>query len=170
MSWPRKGRRLAVAALFCSAFAAPLLWPVDTLSAADDGYHFNDAHFHLTNYVQKGLDIRDYLALMGDRVGRSAHVYFDISWDEVAKYAISSPESEKRTAELLNRFPERFLFGTDVVAPPNQAASLRVFELWSPIFAQLNSETSLAVRKKNYERLFDAARVRARAWEKTHLH
>jgi len=55
------------------------------------------------------------------------NVYFDISWDEVAKYAVSSPELENRVAALFNRFPDRFLFGTDVVAPPDQATDLKVF-------------------------------------------
>jgi hypothetical protein len=34
-------------------------------------YLVNDAHFHLTNYIQEGTDIRDFLAIMGDKVGRS---------------------------------------------------------------------------------------------------
>jgi len=98
------------------------------------------------------------------------HVYFDISWDEVAKYAVSSPEIEMRTAALVNRFPDRFLFGTDVVAPKDQATDLRVFQMWEPVFAMLTPQASLAIRKKNYEHLFDAARVRVRAWEKAHVH
>jgi hypothetical protein len=97
------------------------------------------------------------------------NLYFDISWDEVAKYALSSPEIEKRTAALFNRFPDRFLFGTDVVAPPDQAADLRVFNLWEPVFAQLTPEASVAIRKANYERLFDVARARVRAWEKANV-
>jgi hypothetical protein len=32
---------------------------------------FNDSHFHLTNYVQDGIDVRQYLKIMGNRVGRS---------------------------------------------------------------------------------------------------
>ena len=97
------------------------------------------------------------------------NLYFDISWDEVAKYAISSPDLERRVASLFNRYPSRFLFGTDVVAPPDQAAVLRVYHLWDPVFAQLTPEASLDIRKKNYERLFDAARMRVRAWEKKNL-
>ena len=31
----------------------------------------NDAHFHLTNYVQEGTDIHKFLEIMGDKVGRS---------------------------------------------------------------------------------------------------
>ncbi len=97
------------------------------------------------------------------------NLYFDISWDEVAKYVVASPEVERKTADLLNRFPDRFLFGTDVVAPADLQAQLRVFHMWDPVFAQLTPATSLAVRFKNYERLFDAARVRVRAWEKANL-
>ena len=32
---------------------------------------FNDSHFHLTNYIQEGIDVRQYLKIMGSRVGRS---------------------------------------------------------------------------------------------------
>jgi hypothetical protein len=97
------------------------------------------------------------------------HVYFDISWDEVAKYAVSSPEVIERTARMLNRYPDRILFGTDNVAPPDQAAQLRVFNIWDPIWAQLTPEASLKIRKDNYERIFDAARLRVRAWEQANL-
>jgi hypothetical protein len=97
------------------------------------------------------------------------NLYFDISWDEVAKYVVSSPDVQKRTAALLNRFPTRFLFGSDVVAPNDQATVLRVFHLWDGVFAQLTPEASLAIRKGNYERLFDTARLKVRAWERTNV-
>src|SRR5260221_1213175 len=32
----------------------------------------NDAHLHLTNYIQKGTDIHDFLAIIGTKVGRVA--------------------------------------------------------------------------------------------------
>ncbi|KQW82683.1 amidohydrolase [Brevundimonas sp. Root1279] len=94
-----------------------------------------------------------------------SHVYFDISWDEVAKYAVDNPDSIRRTAELFNRFPDRFLFGTDNVAPRDQAAQLRVYHLWDPVFAELTPETSHAIRIGNYRRIFDGGRTRVRAWE-----
>ena len=37
----------------------------------NDGYLFHDAHFHLTNYIQQGTDIRDFVKIMGKTVGRS---------------------------------------------------------------------------------------------------
>lgn len=97
------------------------------------------------------------------------HVYFDISWDEVAKYAVATPEATRRTAEMFNAHPERYLFGTDNVAPADQATQLRVFEMWNPIWALLTPEASRMIRKGNYERVFDAARTRVRAWERANV-
>jgi hypothetical protein len=94
------------------------------------------------------------------------HVYFDISWDEVAKYATATPESIQRTADLINRFPDRFLFGTDVVAPDSVGAMVEVYKDYAPLWAALTPEASLKVRKGNFERLFDEARTKVRAWEK----
>ena len=35
---------------------------------------FADSHFHLTNYVQEGTDVRDFLRIMGTRAVRSTLV------------------------------------------------------------------------------------------------
>ena len=93
------------------------------------------------------------------------HVSFDISWDEVGKYAIASPESIERVSSMLNRHPDRFLFGTDTVAPAGPAPYFAVFEMWQPIWARLTPDASHKVRKGNYERIFDEGRRRVRAWE-----
>ncbi len=98
-----------------------------------------------------------------------SHVNFDISWDEVAKYAVASPEAIRRVSSMLNRFPDRFLFGTDTVAPAGPAPYFAVFDMWAPVWKQLTPDASLKVRKGNYERIFDAARTRVRAWEKANV-
>ena len=98
-----------------------------------------------------------------------AHVNFDISWDEVAKYAVASPQSVSRVSTILNKYPDRFLFGSDTVAPANAAAYYAVFDMWAPVWSQLTPEASLKVRKGNYERLFDAGRQRVRAWERANV-
>jgi hypothetical protein len=41
-----------------------------------------------------------------------------------------------------------------------------VFEMYAPLWRQLTPEASAKVRKGNYERLFDEARRRVRAWER----
>ncbi len=98
-----------------------------------------------------------------------ANVYFDISWDELAKYATANPNVITRTAALFDKYPDRFLFGTDNVAPNSIDANVRVFHLWGQIFAKVRPETKQAILFGNYERIFDAARLHVREWERTHV-
>jgi hypothetical protein len=98
------------------------------------------------------------------------HVHFDISWTEVAKYVVDSPESVALTAGLIERYPDRFLFGTDEVAPPDQQSYLKIYDQYAPLWKALSPEASAKLRMGNHERLFDAARVKVRAWEKANVH
>ena len=98
------------------------------------------------------------------------HVYFDISWDEVAKYLVSSPKVLKLSSDLFNRYPDRFLFGTDAVAPADQNAYFKTYLAYEPLWPLLTKDASFKLRKGNYERLFDEARHRVRTWEKAHVH
>ena len=98
-----------------------------------------------------------------------SNVHFDISWDEVAKYVVSTPESTRNAAAVVNRYPDRFLFGTDEVAPPNQEKYLKVYNQYEPFWKLLTPEASEKVRKRNYERIFDEARRRVRRWEAAHV-
>ena len=54
-------------------------------ASADD---FNDSHFHLTNYVQQGIDVRQFLQIMGTRVHRST--LFGIPLQQQWSYANSA--------------------------------------------------------------------------------
>jgi hypothetical protein len=87
----------------------------------------------------------------------------------VAKYVVASETSLQRTAALLERHPDRFLFGSDEVAPTDQAGYLKVYRQYEPLFARLTPATSEKLRLRNYERIFDEARRRVRAWEKANL-
>jgi hypothetical protein len=48
---------------------------------------FYDSHFHLTNYIQQGIDVRQFLRIMGNRVGRST--LFGIPLQQQWSYANS---------------------------------------------------------------------------------
>lgn len=98
-----------------------------------------------------------------------SHVSIDISWTETAKYIVATPETIERVAQTINRFPDRFLFGTDEVASKDQTSYLKIYDMYQPLFAQLTPEASEKLRKGNYERLFDEARRRVRAWEKANV-
>jgi len=115
--------------------------------------------------------IKDHAAHLDEilRDPNFRHVNLDISWDEVAKYIVSSPEATRITADLINRYPDRFLFGTDEVAPPDQTKYTKVFYQYEPLWRALDAETSRKVRLGNYERIFNEGRRRVRSWEAAHL-
>jgi predicted TIM-barrel fold metal-dependent hydrolase len=98
-----------------------------------------------------------------------SHVSFDISWDEVAKYAVANETSIARVAAALDAYPDRFLFGTDTVAPKTAEPYFKVFDMWAPVWRRVTPETREKVCKGNYERIFDEGRRRVRAWEKANV-
>ncbi len=115
--------------------------------------------------------VPDQLALMERGLANPElkNFYVDLSWDQTAKYIVSSPEATKATAALINKFPDRFLFGTDEVAPTEQAKYLSIYEQYAPLLAELTPEAREKFLKGNYERLFDEARQKVRAWEKANV-
>src|SRR5678815_4817838 len=115
--------------------------------------------------------VKEQAAIVEDIISdpQLRNVNFDISWDEVAKYVVAKPESLKNAAAVISRNPDRFLFGTDEVAPATQEKYLRVYNQYEPLWKSLTPEVSEKVRKQNYERIFDEARRKVRSWEATHI-
>lgn len=123
------------------------------------------AHTGLGRIVQP---VAQHLAMLEEILAdpELSHVYFDISWDEVAKYVVATPEGTRKTAALIEKYPDRFLMGTDNVGLNNSEAAFSVFNQYQPLWDALSPEASKAVRKGNFARLFDAAAAKVRAWEK----
>jgi hypothetical protein len=69
----------------------------------------------------------------------------------------------------VNRYPDRFLFGTDEVAPPDQEKYFEIYYQYEPFWKLLTPEASDKVRKGNYLRIFNEARRKVRSWEAAHL-
>jgi hypothetical protein len=126
------------------------------------------AHVGLGRIVRP---VTDQVALLDRALSNPGlpNLYIDISWDETAKYITSSPEAVARTAALINKYPDRFLFGTDVVAPASLDAPMAVYNAYQPLWNALTPEASQKVRLGNYQRLFDRARANVRAWEKANV-
>ncbi|WP_336517587.1 amidohydrolase family protein [Pollutibacter soli] len=114
--------------------------------------------------------VKEQLAMLEDALTdpQLKHVSIDISWSEVAKYIVATPETISATAALINRFPDRFLFGTDEVSPADSKAYMAVYNTYQPLLEKLTESAREKVLKGNYARLFDAARIKVRAWEKAH--
>jgi hypothetical protein len=128
------------------------------------GTTFIWAHAGVGRVVRPVNDHLKYLETLLDDP-KLSHVYIDISWSETAKYVDATPDTVRRTAAVIAKHPDRFLFGTDEVGPKTQADELRVYEMYKPLWKALKPADRELVLKGNYERLFDEARRRVRAWE-----
>ena len=100
---------------------------------------------------------------------RYDHIALDISWDEVAKYVVRDEASLKAWTALIERHPTRFLFGTDAVAPANWEGYVANYTVYQPLWERLDPAARAQVERLNYERIFDAAIPRVRAWEERRL-
>ncbi len=97
------------------------------------------------------------------------NLYFDLSWDETAKWLDYNDKSLERTAEIIKKYPDRFLFGTDNVAPDKQEKQLYVYHLYDRLWKLVGEEVTYKVSFGNYEKLFDEASAKVRAWEKANV-
>ena len=52
--------------------------------------------------------------------------------------------------------------------PTDQGKNLSTYDIYQPLFAKLTPDARQKLLKGNYERLFDEARRKVRAWEKAH--
>jgi hypothetical protein len=57
-------------------------------------------------------------------------------------YIVATPETPQGDRALINRHPDRFLFGTDEVAPTNQKDYPQGVRMRAPLFAQLTADAS----------------------------
>ena len=57
--------------LLVGLIATVFLFNAASVWAETSNYEFNDSHFHLTNNIQDGPGIREFVGMMGDRAGRA---------------------------------------------------------------------------------------------------
>ena len=83
------------------------------------------------------------------------NLYFDFAWDETAKWLHYYDKSLAKTAEIIREYPDRFLFGTDNVAPDKQEKQLYVYHFYDRLWKLVGEEVTYKVSFGNYEKLFD---------------
>jgi hypothetical protein len=125
------------------------------------------AHTGLGRFVKPTAD---HVELLREMLSSDeySHVHFDISWDEVAKWIVTDDATLDTWVTLLNQYPDRFLFGSDAVAPKSQADYLKAYDAYQKLWERLEVSTANKVKVENFERIFDSAREKVRAWEAAH--
>jgi len=105
------------------------------------------------------------------------HVKIDLSWDTVAeqllytedqlKSGAKAPDNVKLSAlaDLINKHPTRFLFGSDSLSPNSVEIWQKTSTIYSPLFDKLTKEARQNFRIGNYIKNIRNARFKVRLWE-----
>ena len=100
---------------------------------------------------------------------RMKHVHIDLSWSVVAERLTQSPETQAEWVSLITDHSERFLFGSDALAPKDRDAWNKTYASYNGLLMSLTDAVRLKLLHGNYQRLFVDARERVRAYEKFFL-
>jgi hypothetical protein len=97
------------------------------------------------------------------------HVNIDISWGPViANYFVDTSEHRKMTADLIRKYPGRFLYGSDKGATADWQLVRASYDAWDALWKELGPSLTRQVARDNYIRIFDQSRSNMRSWEKAH--
>ena len=108
---------------------------------------------------------------------RLNHVKIDLSWDTVAEQLLftdqqlkdkaKEPDNEKLSAlaDLINKHPTRFLFGSDSLSPNSVDIWQKTSTIYSPLFRKLSDKARQNFRIGNYIENIRNARFKVRLWE-----
>src|SRR5499427_9505586 len=77
----------------CLFFLSLIIVVSLSASAQTKTYELNDSHFHLTNYIQQGTNIQDFLKIMSNKVGRVA--LFGIPLQQQWSYRVDGDNAPK---------------------------------------------------------------------------
>ena len=119
------------------------------------------AHCGLGRFIEP---VRGYVDLIREAGEGLNNLYFDLSWNVVAKHIIASPEKSK-WIDLVNDWPDRFMIGSDSVVSKDRKSYIKNLMIWQGIFDHLDDDVSEKFRLRNYERLFDTSKRNIRKWE-----
>jgi hypothetical protein len=97
------------------------------------------------------------------------HVYIDLSWGPIiAPHIVDTSEHLKMTADLIRKYPNRFLYGSDQGATADWDLMKKNYDVWEPLWKEIGPALTRQVAKENYIRIFDESRSNMRAWETAH--
>jgi hypothetical protein len=97
------------------------------------------------------------------------HVHIDLSWSVVAERLTQSPATQVEWVSLIKDHPERFLFGSDALAPADRDTWNKTYASYNGLLMSLPDAVRSQLLHGNYQRLFVDARKRVRSYEKFFL-
>lgn len=97
------------------------------------------------------------------------HVDIDLSrGPTVAPYIVNTPEHLEMTADLIRKYPDRFIYSSDQGATTDWNLGKKNYDVWYPLWKEVGPALTRQEVKDNYIRIFDESRKNMRARERAH--
>ncbi|MED5622312.1 LWXIA domain-containing protein [Ideonella sp. BN130291] len=106
--------------------------------------------------------VPEHVARLYTALERAPNTHFDISWNDVGEAYVFDPRMGDALVNFIVEHPDRVLYGSDSVKPPNQAFYEHNRTTLEPLLNRLEQRSPLAawlLERGNYERLFGEADV-----------
>lgn len=71
-------------------------------------------------------------------------------------------------ADLIRKYPDCFVYGSDQGSTTNWDLVKTNYEVWDTLWKEIGPALTPQVAKDNYIRIFDESRRNMRAWERAH--
>ena len=114
----------------------------------------------------------NHLQALGEMLDTHPNLALDISWNEVAKQltgeGFDAAAAEKRVEEwtgFLEKHSGRIMFGSDTLAPINNAIWTSTLVTYAGLLSKLSEEARLNILEKSYEKYYISARSHVRRFE-----
>jgi hypothetical protein len=88
----------------------------------------------------------------------------DISWSQVASQLVK-PDAIDRWAAMIEKNPDRFLIGSDALAPADPAKWEQTFSIYKKLTDKLSEPAREKLLNDNYEEVFVGSRAKVREFE-----
>jgi hypothetical protein len=99
---------------------------------------------------------------------KNPKLMLDISWSQVAKQVMKTPESQKRWGDFIKKNSSRIMFGSDTLSPKDDETWNQTKVAYDELFNQLERDKpgiKHQILNDNYERRFVASRADVRKFE-----
>lgn len=118
------------------------------------------------------LEAPEHVHKIYEMIAKVPNARFDVSWSDVSQAYMDSPSLRKALVDFIVNNPDRIMFGSDSVMPPNSAYYNAPLKIMEPLIADIALRSPMAAWKfvrGNFESIMDIGRDKSQEWTRQQL-
>jgi len=114
--------------------------------------HRNTTFVWAHSGIMRNIVINDITPIIDKMLAKNENLYIDISFVVLENYIMAEGKPNKKWIDLIEKYPNRFLFGTDDLGGYQQFYDVKKY---LPLLSALKSETAKKLASKNFDYLIE---------------